>query len=283
MKSKIRILYVEDDPEWQEIIQDATSILGYDLDFASSSKEAMYKLKRKTYHVALLDKRLNANDATNEQGMELAHVIAGINEGTNIIVYTQHGEKEDVREAFRTIKVWDFVDKDKPINEITEVIRDAAQDADIEFQKPIRMPLEILTTKGDAIEHFVSYISPESLQFRQSLETLGKLTLGKYRPLLADQNEATLLKIDKKLVLQVRFWSKLLGVPIAAWFGKYDDIKQVSVKIEEDADIRDGFGIRHQVDEITKNDSTPALGGIVFELLNVELDEFKSQLKFGSN
>src|SRR4026208_1094629 len=113
MISTIKILYVEDDPEWQQIIQDGISTFGYELDFALTSKDAIAKVKRTTYHIALLDKRLDEQDAENAEGLSVATVIAGLNEGTKIIVYTSYGNIDDARAAFRQIKVWDFVGKDQ--------------------------------------------------------------------------------------------------------------------------------------------------------------------------
>jgi len=282
MLPKTRILYVDDDPEWQQIIQDGISALGYELDFASSSKEAMEKLKRKTYHVALLDKRLNENDAANEQGLELAHVIAGINEGTNIIVYTSHGEKADMREAFRNVKVWDFLDKGESLSEIIRAIREAGEKAVLEFNRPIRMPLEILSVKGDALDKFLTGIPIGSPRARQGLETFAKQLLGKYRPLLADQSAAKLLPVNQKPILQLRFWSKMLGTPIAGWFGNYDDLQMSLPGIESSKTAKESFGISHKLDELVKSDSLPTIGGVVFELGHVDLDEFESQVKFSA-
>jgi ActR/RegA family two-component response regulator len=284
MISTIKILYVEDDPEWQQIIQDGISTFGYELDFALTSKDAIAKVKRTTYHIALLDKRLDEQDAENAEGLSVATVIAGLNEGTKIIVYTSYGNIDDARAAFRQIKVWDFVGKDQPITEIIHTIKKAAEEATLEFSRPSRMPMEILIAKGNAIEQFLSDLASNMTHSvnRQDLENFSKRLLGQFRPLLPDQSDAKLLTIDQSPVLQVRFWSKRLGAPIVVWFGKFDALGTVLEKIESDNVLGQSLDAKHKLVELEKHESSPALGGVVFRLKNVELEEFESQIKFAA-
>ena len=44
MSSKIKIISVEDDKRWQDTIKEITSILGYDVEFASTGKDAIDNL-----------------------------------------------------------------------------------------------------------------------------------------------------------------------------------------------------------------------------------------------
>ena len=274
MDSKIKVLYVEDDKQWQDIVRDAMSSPEYELDVALTSQEAVKKLKRRTYHVALLDKRLDEQDPENNLGMSIAHVIAGLNEGTKIIVYTSYGNIDDARDAFRNIKVWDFIEKKKHITEIINAIKKAGEDALLEFSRPTRMPVDILSVKGGVLEQFLSKLSID----RQDLEILAKQLLGKLRPLLPDNSEAKLPEESKSPILQVRYWSKMLGAAIVVWFGKYSDLKTFVERVNSNPDLKKSLGIKDQIDEVMKRDGSPVLGGAVFVLMDADLDDFASQM-----
>jgi len=280
----IRVLYVEDDRDWREIIQNGISSLGYQLEFASTSKEAMFKLKRSTYHVALLDKRLDEDDPENEEGLSVATVIAGLDEGTKIIVYTSYGNIEDAREAFRKIKVRDFIGKAKPISEIINAIKESGEEASLEFRRPTRTAAEILTAKGNILDQFLSKFPSKSglTSNAQNLELFAKRLLGEFRPLLPDQSSPKLLTISRVSILQIRFWSKMLGFPIASWFGAYHDMKTVLEKIDLDGDLQQSLGINNKINELFDVNVFSEYGGAVFELINTELDEFVSPMKIHS-
>lgn len=283
MTPKIRVLYVEDDPEWQQIIQGGISSLGYTLDFASSSKEAMEKIRRTTFHVALLDKRLAENDPENQDGLAFAEVVAGLNEGTNIIIYTSYGNDEDMRNAFRKVKVWDFVGKHKSVTEIVKSIREAASDAEAHFNRPARrMPLESLAVSETISHQFLKYASASESYLipSQSLDVFAKYILSEYRPLLTDKNDAKLINVLEFKILQIRFWSKALGIPIAVWLGKNNELKVALEEIETDKHLKKSLGIGRKEAEVLTYEALPALGGVVYELANVEFGEFEAQTVF---
>lgn len=281
MVQKAKILYVDDDTDWQGIIRDGISSLSYQIDFASSSMYAINMLKKNTYHVALLDKRLAESDAENQDGLALAEVIAGINEGTNIIIYTSYGNNDDIRAAFRNIKVWDFIDKQKPIIEVINSIREAVENAEIEFNRPTRMPIDILPFSEKIVEIFSNSIAPNNQSYKISkpiLDTFAKQILGQFRPLLRDKDDAKLLSVQNFPILQVRFWSKILGAPIAIWFGNYDNL--MSIFDNGKTEVEEKFNIKRKVSELIKSSTMPNIGEIVLLLDNVEIDEFESQLRF---
>ncbi|HEY8208287.1 MAG TPA: response regulator [Myxococcaceae bacterium] len=51
----IRVLVVDDDPDWREYLRLTLSELGYEVDLASSGAEALAALDRHAYAVLLLD------------------------------------------------------------------------------------------------------------------------------------------------------------------------------------------------------------------------------------
>ena len=282
MIPKIKVLYVEDDKDWQEIIQEGISPLGYQLDFASTSKEATDRLKHSTYHVALLDKRLDESDPENDEGLSIATTIAGLGEGTKIIVYTAYGNIDDAREAFRNIKVRDFIGKDKPVSEILKAIEESAEEAVLEFRRPARIS-ELLLVEEEATKQFLSGFpsKPGLGSNTQDLELFSKRLLAEYRPLLRDRNEAKILGLSNIPTLQVRFWSKMLAFPIAVWIGKFSEMKTILQTIDSDEALRLSLNINNKIDELFDNNSFPLFGGTIFELNNTSLNEFVSKYEFG--
>ena len=282
MNSKIKVLSVEDDKRWQDTIKEITSMLGYDVEFVTTSKDAMFKLKRSFYHVALLDKRLEEENSENSDGLSIATVIAGLNEGTQIIVYTAYGNISDSREAFRKINVMDFIGKDMPLSEIRDALKNAAEAASQKFIKPTGMPVKILATRGNALDEFLSTSASreKSPSRAEVIETFAKRLLTEFRPLLLDRRDAKLLTLKPAQVLQVRFWSRMLGGPIAVWFGKPNEIKTVLQKTDLDEDFRSELNINHKLSELFDSHNFPEFGGAVFELNNVEFEEFESSFDF---
>jgi ActR/RegA family two-component response regulator len=284
MKSKTKVLYVEDDKDWQGIVREGIASLECQLDIASTSKEAISRLRRSTYHVALLDKRLDEADPENDQGLTLATVIAGLDEGTKIVVFTAYGNIEDAREAFREIKVWDFIGKDKPISEIRRAIKEAGEGAILEFNRPARMSRDILAVKGNAPDQFLSGfpLKPGLSTNVQTLEYFAKRLLGEYRPLLPDRSDAKLLNLSNVPILQVRYWSKISEIPIAAWIGKYGEMKTALQNIENDESLRSLMKLNGKAGELFDPIGFPDFGGAVFDLKDVEFEEFESKLEIQS-
>ena len=92
MNEKIKILYVEDEPKWQEKIKNSISPDEFFVEFAFSYEKAIEKLRSSFYHIALLDKKLT-EDATNADGLKIAKHISQLDEGTHMIVFTSYGKK----------------------------------------------------------------------------------------------------------------------------------------------------------------------------------------------
>jgi ActR/RegA family two-component response regulator len=283
MKANTKVLYVEDDKEWQEIVKDGLSTFRYQIEFASTGKEAISKLKRSTFHVVLLDKRLDENDPEDDQGLAIAAIIAGMAEGTEIIIYTAYGNLDDARESFLKIKAWDFIGKDKPIVEILNAVNRAAENAIIKLKHPTKIPEKVLTAKGEALDQFVLRFFESAHPFNsENLESFARHLLQEYHPLLSDHNDAQIIKVGEYSILQFRFWSKILALPIALWFGEFDEMRTVLQDIDSNETLRSPFSINKKIDQFFDADYFPEVGGAVLELKGISFEEFDPQLRFSS-
>ena len=146
------------------------------------------------------------------------------------------------------------------------------------------MPFEALNITKSVLNEFLNAVevkdSPKITG--ENLDVFAKYMLSGYHPLLVDKSEARLLKVLQFRVLQIRFWSKALGVPIATWIGKHDDMMSLIEKAISDHRLKETFGINSKISERLIYESIPTLGGVVFELNNTDIEEFASQIAIRS-
>jgi len=277
--SKIKILYAEDDPEWQDLLLEIISPENYQIEFVSSYDEAIKKLSRSTFHVGLLDKKLDMDDPDNEDGLRIAEFISKLNEGTKIVIWTSHGTIENARIAFRNFDVVDFIEKGETI-EIRESIESASNEALLAFEPLSRFQNDILdSVKGEVLDELLEYL-PSLIGHTspyEKLELFSKDLLHFTRPLLPSKQKPILLSEFQNPIIQIRFWSKMLELPIGVWLGMDYDVKNARSEIE--AEKRAGLGlgpIIHDLYHPLSNYGPPTnYGGIVFELVNTDFEEFE--------
>ncbi len=129
MKKSIKVLCVDDDREWCEILREiVSSRLDCQIEIATSYVDAVERLNNSTFHIVLLDLRLESTDNRNADGLRIAEFINGLNEGTRIIVFTAYSDINTIEKAFRELNVFDFIGKEKPVSVIVESIKNAAEE-----------------------------------------------------------------------------------------------------------------------------------------------------------
>lgn len=94
MKTEKRILIVEDHPGVLETYTKNVSRAGFIVDTATNKEEALEKVRRRTYHVAMIDVNLtdfSGGDGNDRSGIDVVKNIHAQGEGTKCIVIS--GEK----------------------------------------------------------------------------------------------------------------------------------------------------------------------------------------------
>lgn len=71
----VRVLIVEDDPSWQQILGEILSDMGLAVDLASSLPEAMTLMRQQTHRLAILDLSLGGVDHNNQDGLSVAEAV----------------------------------------------------------------------------------------------------------------------------------------------------------------------------------------------------------------
>jgi ActR/RegA family two-component response regulator len=85
---KLRVLLVEDDVKLSRTIAEILEEAGYDVDTAYTKMEAFEKIRRRTYHAALIDVMLT-NDLSDRGGLDVLNFLGEMREGTAAIVISQ--------------------------------------------------------------------------------------------------------------------------------------------------------------------------------------------------
>jgi signal transduction histidine kinase/ActR/RegA family two-component response regulator len=108
-----RILVVEDDQRWKELLRKVLQRGGFYIDTAATVVEALQRLEETFYHLLLLDIRMADMDASDVGGMDLLHELAkqDLTSAIPVIMHTAYGTARQIRTAFVEYDVADFLDK----------------------------------------------------------------------------------------------------------------------------------------------------------------------------
>lgn len=88
MDIRARSLVIEDDPSWQQILGEILADMGLEVEFASTSQEAIDKVCQQTYKFAIIDLSLGGTDHRNQDGLIVAEQLKSHNPLCSIIFLT---------------------------------------------------------------------------------------------------------------------------------------------------------------------------------------------------
>jgi len=162
MTGRGRILYIEDERTWQDLVEKILAQDGFQVDVASSFDVAIRKLKEALYHLAIIDIRLLDYEASDVSGMHILDTIdeLGFGDGIEKMMMTAYATTERIRKAFKRYNVADFITKDAlELSEFRKVVREI-----FERRVQANFGLEINPTGGLSFENMAAAIPVESLQ-----------------------------------------------------------------------------------------------------------------------
>jgi CheY-like chemotaxis protein len=114
MRAHIRILIVDDEQKWRDMLGFLLSKEPqYHITAVASKQEAAELLRSRTFHVLIVDMRLNDAENGNADGLTLLKMIRSEYpaERMQAIMLTGYGTLANSREAFTEYGVTDFIDK----------------------------------------------------------------------------------------------------------------------------------------------------------------------------
>lgn len=124
--AKSKILMVEDNAIWQDLIREVLGMESREIWCAANYREAKELLVHHTFDVAVVDIRLEDSDPRNIGGMLLLDAIAASKSRVPVILLTAYGTPELVRDAFRKYNVADFITKQRlDLKEFRQIVQQA--------------------------------------------------------------------------------------------------------------------------------------------------------------
>ncbi len=241
-----RILVVDDDPSWQELLSESIQEAGlgpYTLRVASSRAEADALLDRQHFHLAFVDLRLR-EEARDLEGKLVAGKIVRQNEGTSVVIATGHADVETALTALKEWHVLDFVLKDAwDPDKVAQLARAGIPAARERYRTRYESAVDFLRGAEGILPWAVKIlqgVAPRTDVARpdRRLGDLLNALLDELYPLLPARAEAekfaNLVKVGKLVldpatgVATARFWSKSLGAPIMVCFGRSTAIEQAA-------------------------------------------------------
>jgi len=113
MKDTKKVLFVEDDRELLDEYEEVISSPEYSVDVATDLPEALAKIKRKTYHVAVIDIGLDQADHDNRDGIKIIEYLHGLGEGTRAVVISAQRNVEVLIDAYEKYEIAQYLEKRK--------------------------------------------------------------------------------------------------------------------------------------------------------------------------
>lgn len=104
---------MEDREDWRKILVEELERAGFSVAAVETAEKARQLLTTDIYHVLILDMRLNDNDTSNTDGLNLLAEMdgQGLTEAIQVMMLSAYGTREHMRVAFRDYRVADFVFK----------------------------------------------------------------------------------------------------------------------------------------------------------------------------
>ncbi len=138
-----KVLLVDDDPDFLDIMSERMRTRGMEVDTAASGKEALEKLEAQSYDAVLLDLMMPEMG-----GLEALQIIKEKKPEIQVILLTGHASVSKGVEAIK-LGAMDFVLKPAKIEELTEKIKQASVGRMILVEKRTQAKIKkILTGKG---------------------------------------------------------------------------------------------------------------------------------------
>jgi DNA-binding NtrC family response regulator len=119
MNRKIRVLVVDDDPVFQELVPEQLAVFDFEAAVAATGQGALDTLRRTDYDVVLLDVNLPGLS-----GLDALRVIKQLEDAPEVIMLTGDNSLSTGIEAMRR-GAYDYLTKPAPLDEMEAIIRKA--------------------------------------------------------------------------------------------------------------------------------------------------------------
>jgi len=158
---RIKVLIVDDEIEYREVIQMILEDVGYMTELAASAEEALLKLAKESFHVVLTDLKMGQLD-----GIDLLKVIKEKYAETEVILITGNGTIENAVDAMK-IGAYNYIVKTQPSEKLLE-----------EMSKVTENILKRMDNASALSKEFNYLTESYSKKFKQVLKTVEKAAMS---------------------------------------------------------------------------------------------------------
>lgn len=114
IKKTIRILIVDDAPDWQKTLRGLLVDAGYEVTTAGNEEQAQNLAEQIPFDLAVIDFHLHGDAEYDESGLVLAHVLKKLVPHMKVVLLTGYPARIDqVAKSFKFFEVEDFIDKSR--------------------------------------------------------------------------------------------------------------------------------------------------------------------------
>ncbi len=222
MITQNRILVIDDDPSWQELLAEsieAAAPAGTRVRIASSLDEGKALLDRQHFHLVFVDLRLK-EDERELTGKVLAKKIAELDEGTCCVIVSGHADVSTAIQALRDWNVLDLVLKDEwDPGKVAALVETGLAQARLSYRSKYESSLDLLRGGEDYYgwaARVLDLFAPANeidRPDRRLADFLNRLLDG-LQPLLPLKEGAGLCLEPALRIATAQFWSKALGAPV---------------------------------------------------------------------
>lgn len=177
--SRMRIIIIDDEPEFRAQIARALSQEGHEVETAADSKEALQRLDEQLFDVALLDLNLGG-----EAGIELLPVIREQSAQVDVIVFTADASHEAAVEAIHLGAI-DYIEKPFTVEQFRQALRRATDGrrlrktlTDLEMRISSDLPPMNFETEDESMRKILE-IARKAADSPASIMILGESGVGK--------------------------------------------------------------------------------------------------------
>ena len=235
---KDRVLIVDDDPSWQELLGENIEDLDLPglgprgVQISGTFEDARSLLDRQHFHIAFVDLRLR-EEFRELEGKKLVRKIAELDEGTSVVIATGHADVHTAITALKEWKVLDFILKDEwEPEKVARLVQEGIPLARTEYGRRYESAVDWLRGDQDIlswIAQALDVVAPDTSVMRPDQylgDFLNDLLEGFYPLLTPSGNRGVVFDTDAYMG-RATFWSKALAKPLEFCFGAEDSIEQI--------------------------------------------------------
>ena len=222
MVNEFRILIVDDEFEYRDVLKSIVETEGYAADTAATAQEALEKLKSKRYHLVLSDLIMEGMN-----GIELLERIKQEHDDLEVIIFTGYGTIENAVDAMKKGAHSYFIKSHAPeellleIEKVKKIIRLQQDNAILREQRPQRESL--LETRN---KKFARILETAQKAAKSQVNILilgesgvGKEVLAKYMHEQSDRKHGHFMEVNCHAFSENLLESELFGHEKGAFTG----------------------------------------------------------------